>query len=234
MGKPIYSNYFTVVIYDEFKRLDKLLELGQIYQSPIHFSKLRHHSRERPNEFGLVEATNEWRLYGAKENKPHQHILIKTPNTYTENTFLVKLMAVLENDITGIAIHKDDCLVKKPQTMLRYFYHLDNPTKEHFNLATAFESVMPCFTKEVVSAFETEITHIITSEIYSGNITSLQDIIQYNSYSLVFEEYLRRSHNLYYVMSVLKDLRYMIKETKENEKFSTIQCNTPQLLENKE
>ena len=85
MPKPEYSNYFTVVIYAEFNRLEKLLELGQIYQSPIHFS--RNHVREPPKSNDIVSATNEWILYGSKENKPHQHIMIKTANKYTENTF---------------------------------------------------------------------------------------------------------------------------------------------------
>ena len=232
MPKPEYSNYFTVVIYSEFNRLEKLLELGQIYQSPIHFSKNNHYVREPPKQFDIITATTEWILYGSKENKPHQHIMIKTANKYTENTFLVELMRILKNDITGIAIHESQVLVKSPITLLRYFYHLDNPTKEHFNLATAFESVQPMFTKEVVSAFEIEIRHLIISEIMNGNIKNLQDVLTYNSYSLVFEEYLSRGRNLYMVMSLFKEMRDT-KEIKKYETVSTNRCETLKLCENK-
>ena len=217
MSKPTYSNYFTVVIYpDEFKRFELLYELGALYRSPIHNAYKHFRNKEPPN--ALAVANNEWIPYGYKPKKAHQHILIKTPNTYTENTFLVKLLGVLKNDITGIAIHQGDCFVKKPQTLLRYFYHVDNPTKEHFNLETAFECVEPQFTKEVASAFEVEITHIITHHIYNGDFTSLNDIIFYNSNSLVFEEFLRRSHNLYYVMSVFKENRFVNKLVIEERK----------------
>ena len=231
MPKPEYSNYFTVVIYAEFNRLEKLLELGQIYQSPIHFSRNNHYVREPPKPTDIISATNEWILYGSKENKPHQHIMIKTANKYTENTFLVALMKILKNDITGIAIHESQVLVKSPTTLLRYFYHIDNPTKEHFNLATAFESVQPMFTKEVVSAFEVEIRHLILSEIMNGNIKNLQDVLTYNSYSLVFEEYLSRGRNLYLVMSLFKETRE-VKENKKYETVSTVNRETLKLFSN--
>lgn len=238
MGKPTYSNYFTVVVYDEFTRINLLYELGSLYFSPVHFYQNRHKSDAcKPQAFDLIKASNEWRLYGYTERKPHQHILIKTARNYTENTFIQALLQLLNNDVTGIAIHQGDCLTKRPDLALRYFYHIDNPTKEHFNLATAFESVMPAFTKEVVTAFEIEITHIITSEILMGNIKSIEDVLIYNSYSLVFEEYLRRGHNMYLVMSTIKDRRYLLekaKEKKRNENNYHINRQTAQLCDYQE
>lgn len=98
MANSKYSYYFTVVIYEEFTRMYQLLELGSIYQSPVHYSP--------KVEFYIGEYT--------KPKKPHRHLLFKTANSYTENTFIEKLVKILNNDLTGISIHIGDTLVKNP------------------------------------------------------------------------------------------------------------------------
>lgn len=138
--------------------------------------------------------------------------MFKTSNRMTENKFIQRLAELLNDDFTGIAVKKGETLVYKPEIMLRYFYHLDNPNKEHFNILSAFESVPPCFTKEVAKAFEVEITHIITENILLGNFQTMRDIIYFNSCSLVFEEYMRCTKNLYYIRNFFLDERYLEKD----------------------
>ena len=76
MANSDYSYYFTVVIYpDEFRRLEKLLQVGNIYQSPIHELKP---IIPLNNSTCIIPAKNEWVLYGSnKEKKAHQHILFQ-------------------------------------------------------------------------------------------------------------------------------------------------------------
>lgn len=97
--------------------------------------------------------------------------------------------------------------------MIRYFYHMDNPLKEHFNIELALIDVMPAFTKEVMTAFQIEITELIKNKIYSNEVCCLQDILTYYDNSLVLNEYLRVSHNMYFINSILKDNRFMISQT---------------------
>lgn len=212
MANSKYSYYFTVVIYEEFTRLHKLLELGSIYQSPIHYScQMENLGTSSIMAFPNINELCLGKSIGHK--KPHRHLLLKTANSYTENTFVEKLVKLLDNDLTGISIHLGDVLVKKPELMIRYFYHLDNPIKEHFNLENAFQDVMPAFSKEVAKAFEVEITQLIKNKIYNGEFCGIQDILLYYDNSFVLNEFLRVSHNLYLVNSIIKDYRFLIQQT---------------------
>lgn len=194
------SYFFTCVIYPEFTRLNKLYDLGYIYESPIHY--------DNPDEL-LYKKLNYCGSDACRPDyKPHKHILIKTAKKLTENAFLDKIIKLLNYDITGIAIHKGECLVGDAKMMIRYFYHLDNPTKEHFDINTAFDNVYPCFASLLSSAFDTEICHILTWYILSNHITKLTDVLTFNGINtLVFESWLRQGRNLYYIKSFLEQYK---------------------------
>ena len=143
------SYFFTVVIYpEEFgKKANLLYNLGSVYFSPIHHGDYVGKSK------GDTELV--------KKVKDHQHLMIRAPTKMTANAFIQKLLLLLHNDITGIAISKDEILVSNPPQLLRYFYHLDNPLKEHFPIETALDDVLPNFTDVVIKAFDMEIRGII-------------------------------------------------------------------------
>jgi len=192
------SNYFTVVIYPneiEKNTINSLYQLGTIYFSPIHF-----HQAENvkigdfaPSQF--------------KERKAHQHLLIKSCNKITENSFIMRLCDILNNDFTGLSLHKGDCLVKKPEQMIRYFYHLDNPTKEHFDLEDAFEDVPINFTNEVVNAFNNEITLRVSFAIQADEIENIQQLIGFYANSAILTKWLFTGRNMYVVNSMFNEKR---------------------------
>ena len=139
------SNYFTVVTYPlEFNRDDALWQVGTIFESPIHNANIP----QVPSTINSTVFRNykgETYVYtDGKLKKPHVHVLIKTPNKMTEKAFIEKLCKALDKDLTGLALHQGDALVKQPQTMIRYFYHLDSPMKESFDVLQAFKFVW-CF-----------------------------------------------------------------------------------------
>ena len=193
------SNYFTLVVYpDEMlpNTVNELYNLGAIFFSPIH------NSQPIPNCF-----IGDFRPSDYKPPKKHQHVLIKCSNKITENAFIIRLCDVLHNNFTGVALHKGDSLVKSPDIMLRYFYHLDNPTKEHFNLETAFMDVYWSFTEEVIKAFNLEITMLVSYRINIGEIENIQQIQTYYPNSAVLTKWLFTGRNMYVVNSMFNEIR---------------------------
>lgn len=91
--------------------------------------------------------------------------------------------------------------------MIRYFYHLDNPLKEKFNIELAFEDVVPNFTDEVVKAFNLEITLRVSYGIQSEEIKNIQDILTLYTNSAVTTKWLYTSRNMYVVNSMFNELR---------------------------
>lgn len=193
------SEYFTVVVYpDEMPKdtIKKLYELGTIFVSPIH------NGQKMPDVY-----IGEFSPTDFKPPKKHQHLLIKHSNKTTANIFIQRLCKVLNNDFTGVALHKEDALVKDAPKMIRYFYHADNPCKEHFNLELAFEEVPLNFTSEVIKAFDTEIKMLVSSSIQKGEIENIQQIMYYYSNSAVLTKWLYSSKNMYVVNSMFNEIR---------------------------
>lgn len=200
------SNYFTLVYYPlEFKEEHLFWKLGTVFESPVHNSGIDLH----PMCQGVMKVTFNfgYECNFERQGKPHIHVLIKTPNKMTENAFIEKLCKVINNDFTGIALHKGDALVKDPTTLLRYFYHLDSPMKERFDYTQAFIEVPRTLTKEIVSAFDIEIREDITMGIQIGRYENINQIIFANEYSLVYTEWLYRGRNMYVVNSQFNEIR---------------------------
>lgn len=186
------SHFFTTVIYPgEFgKKVNLLYNLGSVYFSPIHHG-----------DYGFSREETALTV----KKKDHQHIMIRTSRKMTENAFIEQLCELLHNDLSGIALHTGDTLVSDPAFLLRYFYHLDNPLKEHFDLMEAFNDVFPNFTDIVIKAFDKEIRGAVTYNIFEGNIKSFQDICTFGSQTIVFQEWLFRGHNAYVVKNLLDE-----------------------------
>lgn len=199
MAPPRKNNasgyFFTVVIYpDEFGQKVKLLyNLGSVYFSPIHHGD---YLGKPKSEFEIVHKI-----------KDHQHLMIRAPTKMTANAFIIKLMDLLHNDITGIAISKEFILVTDPAQMLRYFYHLDNPLKEHFPIETALDDVLPNFTDVVIKAFDKEIRGIVLANIFEGNVRRLKDVCTLGCCSIVFQEWLFKGKNGYVVKQMIDEER---------------------------
>lgn len=194
------SYYFTLVVYPEEMKPDtinKLYNLGTIFFSPVHNKK-----KQFDGYIGEFKPSH--------TPKTHIHLLIKSCNKITENAFIKRFCELFQTsecvNLQGIALHKGDCLVKNPEMMLRYFYHLDNPMKERFNLDDAFEEVPMNFTEEVVKAFHTEIMVKITYLIQSGEIENIQQIC-FESNSAVYMKWLYTGRNMYVVNSMFNELR---------------------------
>lgn len=198
--------YFTFVIYpNEFgKRVQLLYNLGSVYFSPIHHGDYKGKPK---NDFELVVKV-----------KDHQHVMVRAPTKHTANSFIQELARLLHNDFTGIAILKEMILVNDVPQMLRYFYHLDNPLKEHFPIELALDDVLPNFTDMVIKAFDMEIRGIVCANIFAGNIRSFQDICTYGSFNCVFQEWLFKGRNAYVIRNLLDERKkdYVNKENYRN------------------
>lgn len=192
--------FFTFVIYpSEFgKRVQLLYNLGCFYQSPIHHGDYK---GKPQSDYELV-----------KKIKDHQHIMVRAPTKMTGNSFIQLLMQVLNNDLTGIAISKEHILVTEPSQMLRYFYHLDNPMKEHFPIESALDDVLPNFVDVVLKAFDKEIRGIVCANIFAGNIKSFQDICTFGSFNNVYQEWLFRGRNAYVIKNLLDERKNYVKQ----------------------
>lgn len=193
------SRYFTIVVYpDEMPKgtMIKLSRLGVLYISPIHESK------KSPDVYIGEFAPSDY-----KPPKKHQHIAIKTPNKQTENAFIIQLCEVLNNDFTGVSLHKGDALIKDIHMMIRYFYHLDSPAKEPFNWEDALQDVNPQFTEEVLKAFNLEITVKVSLLIQAGEIENIQQIMCYYPNSAVLIKWLYTGRNMYVVNSQFNEIR---------------------------
>ena len=191
------SRYFTLVIYPkEIKRdnLAKLFTLGWVYISPIH-------NKEQISYDDLPCVPC---LPTVKE---HQHYLFKMPNKQTENSFIQKVCEVLNKDLTGVAIHKGDCLVKDVSMMIRYFYHIDSPNKEPFNWEDAVMDCHPTFEEEVLKAFNSEITFMVSVLIQNEVIKNINNIIFYYPNSTILNKWLYTGRNMYVVNSQFNEIR---------------------------
>lgn len=205
------SNYFTFILYpNEFYEIhdDTILwELGTIYRSPLHNANALNVPMPlefmAKTEYGFIQ----FRANCDGQKKAHYHYLVKTPNKMTSKKFGQLLASVLQKDFTGLAYCESQCLVKCPEVMLRYFFHIDSPMKESFCLMDAFRCVPSNFTKEFVKAFDVEIRAIITGAIQNGEIENIQQILFYNDSSLVFTEWLYRGRNMYVINSMFNEIR---------------------------
>lgn len=198
MGKQLpTSNYFTIVVYpNEFKNFNVFYNLGSVFFSPLH--------NLQTQPFGFI---GDFCPSDYKVPKPHYHLLIKCSNKITENAFIIRLSELLHNDFTGVALHKGDSLVKNAEIMLRYFYHLDNPTKEHFNVELAFQEQFLNFTEEIIKAFNLEITLRISFGISSGEIENIQQIMTLYPCSAITTKWLYTGKNMYVVNSLFNEFR---------------------------
>lgn len=173
--------FFTFVIYPEFTQEKLLYELGYVFISPIH------------NKSGLT-------------GKPHKHVLLKTPNKYTANTFYEKFVYLLNGDFTGIAIFTGELLVNDVSQMLRYFYHLDNPNKERFDYDNSYLNCDICFSPYVAKAFDLEISNILTIMLLGSGICTLDFVFKKASINtFVLQYWLRQGRNLYYISKLLDE-----------------------------
>lgn len=191
------SRYFTLVIYPkEIKgeNLAKLFSLGWVYISPIHNQEPICYD-ELPSVLSIA---------GIKE---HQHYLFKMPNKQTENSFIQKVCEVLHKDLTGVAIHKGDCLVKDVSMMIRYFYHMDSPNKEPFDWEDAIMYCHPTFEVEVLKAFNSEITFKVSVLIQTEVIKNINNIIFYYPNSTILNKWLYTGRNMYVVNSQFNEIR---------------------------
>lgn len=191
------SRYFTLVIYPkEIKgeNLAKLFSLGWVYISPIH--------NMEQNEYDDLPSVLS--LQGVKE---HQHYLFKMPNKQTSNAFVKKVCEVLNKDLTGVALHKADCLVKDVSMMIRYFYHMDSPSKEPFNWEDAVMDCHPTFEDEVLKAFNSEITFKVSVLIQNEVIKNINNIIFYYPNSTILNKWLYTGRNMYVVNSQFNEIR---------------------------
>lgn len=99
------SNYFTLVYYPlEFKEEHLFWNLGTVFESPVHNSKQDLHPCKQ--SVMIFWDGVGYEQFNERQGKPHVHVLIKTPNKMTENSFIEKLCKVIKNDFTGIALHK--------------------------------------------------------------------------------------------------------------------------------
>ena len=193
------SRYFTLVIYpDEAPKrtVQKLSKLGILFISPIHdtwHKPVGYIGEFAPSEF--------------KATKQHQHLLLKMPNKQTENSFIIKLSEALNNDFTGVALHKGDALVKDVTMMIRYFYHMDSPNKEPFDWQDALMDVSPQFTEEVLKAFNLEITVLISMKIQTEEIKNIQQIMIFFPNQAVLTKWLYTGKNMYVVNSMFNEIR---------------------------
>lgn len=198
------SYYFTIVVYpDEMPKntINKLFNIGTLFISPIH-----NNEQFKPKGYIGDFAPSDY-----KPPKRHQHILIKASNKITANIFIQRLCEQLNNDFTGVALHKEDCLVKDAPMMIRYFYHLDNPNKEHFNIELAFCDVCPNLTEEVIKAFNLEITCRISQAITLGEIENIQQVMFFYDNSAIMTKWLYTGRNMYVVNSLFNELRRVKK-----------------------
>lgn len=192
------SRYFTVVIYPEEitkQNFNALFSLGWVFISPIHNAEI-----DSKYDCLLVPVTYVY-------PKKHQHLLIKMPNKQTENAFIKKLCDALNKDFTGIALHKGDSMVKDVSMMIRYFYHMDSPSKEPFNWEDSLQDVHPTFEEEILKAFNSEISFKVSLLIQTGVIKNIQNIIFYYPNSTILNKWLYTGRNMYVVNSQFNEIR---------------------------
>lgn len=193
-------DYFTIVWYykerkDLFKNKE-IYNLGYWQESPIHEKK-----NEKYYKKGVWTPTKE----GIK--KPHKHLICKASNKQTANAFIKKLLEVLNNDIKGIAINKEDAGIKDIAKMLRYQIHLNNPYKEQFNWQDFITNCPQYFWTEYAKAFQFEIQNQVFNEIIQNELITFAEVTKNTIQDLVFQAWLQNNKNMQYVFNLLNDNR---------------------------
>lgn len=195
-----YGHYFQFVYYPQDRQdISQLYLLGMLHFSPMHNAKCK--TQE--------QAKNNWLDYYNNHNKPHYHVMIHSNRKMTENTFIQAVCEILHGDLSGIAIVKGKCYVEDTTAVLRYYLHLDIPTKEHFNLADSLQGVTPTFAKDCAKAYDAELSYIVQTAIYLGKATTLEDIIfMWGNENWILSAWLKQGKNSYIVNSMLNDKRF--------------------------
>lgn len=168
-SKPTQTYFFQGLIYPtEFKHsLDIISQIGYVLFSPLHFDN------------GLISLDLENTRYfkGKPCHKAHYHFMVRAPSKITFNSFQCKLANLLNNDFSGIAINEEESLVHNVHFALRYFWHLDNPNKQQFNLDTCISSNIPnTYLDSVAKAFDIELLNYITNKINTREIVCINQI----------------------------------------------------------
>lgn len=203
-GKPKAYNYFTFIWYPAErphlfeKGNEKLYNLGFFTMSPLHNG---------------VE--NQYYIGG---KKPHYHMLCKSANKKTANAFIKDLCDALGNNLQGIAIHKEDIGVENVELMLRYFMHLNNPTKEKFDLLQFLIKCEIPFASEYAKAFQTEIQVFVQAFICSKGSTEFQEVLGcLGNSNIIITEWLNQRKHMQLVYNMLNDNRKLQKEMERKE-----------------
>lgn len=204
-GKPKAYEYFTIVWYPaERPKLlmdSRIHELGWWQQSPMH---------EAENMEFFTDTII--RKIGKAPIKPHIHLVNKSANKITVNTWIKKLCQAIDNDFTGIALNKEDCGVSDIKKMLRYELHLNNPMKEHFCLTEFIEQCPLYFSNEYAKAFEIELLEIVTGYIMAGDMRNTSEVLQIFEKNCVMNEFLMNRKHLQIVHNMLDENRKNDKE----------------------
>lgn len=207
--KPKAYEYFTILWYPIER--PKLFEYAEIYnlgfwqQSPMHESE--------NYSFWVDEAT---RKIEKAPNKPHIHLICKAANKQTVNAFIKKLCEVLNNDLTGIAINKEDAGINDISKMLRYQLHLNNPYKEHFEIEKFILDCPIYFWSEYAKAFQLEIQKLVELHISEEMLTEHIEVIRMYGENCIISEWLNNRKHLQLVYNLLNDNKRKLKENRHN------------------
>lgn len=203
MGTHLTSYYHACIVYpsdyirkyigalatcDFMKMLDELaLSLDcDFLASPLHTPDMADKSSNIPKE--------------------HFHILFRSPNKLTGNSFQCRLVDILRGDMRGVAYSASECCISKPNRYIRYMVHYDNPNKQSFrkeNLA-----VFGNWNKELYDAFGDEMLSDMADLITSGACCSLRELV--NIYDCGYA--LRQGHNMYFINSLISEMKKEIKK----------------------
>lgn len=216
------TRYFQFVIYPEerpFYKLD-LVSLGILHESPLHHANENGPYKKIPKYVGKSaynDGQNGFVLTYEQEPKDHIHATVRTPKTKTENAFIAELCEVLKGDMTGIAICKGLCAIEEKNLdyVLRYYLHLDIPTKEHFNIENALSNVNMSFASHCAKAYEPEIRYIVSTAISDGLCETFEDVTYlWGRENWIITAWLNRGKNMQFVYNML--LSQKVKEYKTN------------------
>ena len=204
--------YFTFLLYpDEFpgSLIKDLASLGVMMISPLHTPYVETHPPDNVSFSSELRKVAETALaeigFNDDELKDHFHVICKSANKITENSFVSNVCELLHNDLRGISINPQNCGVEAPELLLRYFYHLDHPSKQHFDFDLMDINVPLAFFKECRSAFQVEIDLWIMAEFeHSSSLNNLRNATTGSPFlSWVFWN----SKNTYLISQLYKEQR---------------------------
>lgn len=209
-GKPATYEYFTFIWYPlERQHLfeDKLIyNLGYWQFSPMHESE--------NIQFYIDKVTQK---IGKAPLKPHIHVICKASNKQTANAFIKRLCEVLGNDLTGVAISKEEIGVSKILDLLRYQLHLNNPYKEHFDVYEFLKDCPSYFWTEYARAFKMEIQKFVETYIDENECTEMIEVIKMIEDSCIISEWLNDRKHMLLCVNMLNDNKRRIKERERKE-----------------